>query len=87
MCTISTGKPAALAHNLAIPSSVTARSLTQLKIFPLAAVGFSTAFVSIDDKSLTWEMFSLLLPEPIMYCGRKLAQLSKTSERYFSTAT
>lgn len=30
---------------------------------------------------------SLLLPEPIMYWGRKLAQLPNTSDMYFSTPT
>lgn len=58
------GRPAAWAQSLAIPSRVTARSLTMLKMLPLAASGFSTARVSIEDKSLAWVMLLSCNPEP-----------------------
>lgn len=59
-----TGRPAAWAQSLAIPSKVTALSLTMLKMLPLAASGLSTARVSTEDRSLTWEMFVSCIPEP-----------------------
>lgn len=59
-----TGRPAAWAQSLAIPSRVTARSLTQLKMLPLAAAGFSTARVSMEDRSLTWAMLVSCIPDP-----------------------
>ena len=58
------GRPAAKAQNLAIPSRVTARSLTQLKMLPLAAAGLSTARVSMEDRSLTWAMLVSCIPDP-----------------------
>lgn len=52
-----------LAHNLEISSSVTTRSLTHLKMLPLAASRFSIAMESMDDRSWTWEIFVCCIPK------------------------
>ncbi|WVZ62448.1 hypothetical protein U9M48_012199 [Paspalum notatum var. saurae] len=62
--------PAAAAHSLAMPSSVTARSDTALKTFPAAAPGLSTASASMPDRSRACAMLVSCIPFPGIGTGR-----------------
>jgi hypothetical protein len=53
-----------------MPLSVTARSETQLKIFPAAAPGFETASASMLERSRTCAMLVSCIPLPGIGTGR-----------------